>query len=87
VIALRYAGGERFIVDKKETQPEAGTSERGQREHDPEPCEERREGNGEGTEGQPGMAARRPKRGEVTKMAGLFREEHWRKGSPATGLE
>lgn len=51
-----------MIVDKKETQPEAGTSGRLQSEQ--ESCEERREGNGEGREGQPGTRALRSKKGE-----------------------
>lgn len=65
--ALKYAGGERFIADKKETQPEAGTSERGQREQDPEPCEEKQEGNGEGTEGNQVWQLGGPKEGRSPK--------------------
>lgn len=82
--ALRYVGVEGLLYTK-ETQPGAGTSGRVRSEH----------GNSRVLGGEAGgerrevarLAARRPQRGEVTNRAALFREGHWRKGSPAAPLE
>lgn len=62
-----------------------GTSGRVLSGQDPESHQESGEGRGEG--GEPGAVARRPKREQVTKVTGLYREGQLGKGSPAPGLE
>lgn len=56
-----------------------------QNEHDPQLCEESRDGKGEGREGDQGQQPRgqRYKKGQVTKMPGLYREEPLREGLPS----
>lgn len=51
---------------------EVGTSGRVLSGQDPESHQESGEGRGEG--GEPGAVARRPKREQVTKVTGLYRE-------------
>lgn len=70
----------KFIIDLWER---AGTSGRVQSGQDPEPCEEKGRGMGEGRAGDQAQQPGDPKlqREPVAKMVGLCREEHASRGA------